>query len=135
MGIGRSTVMKVSRPWPFFKFFRRLLTHARCSLLRLQLAAAGARAIYATDIRTTHFQDLKSAVASVAPDCELITSELDVTNEKDTEELCTRIVREQGRLDFYMANAGFANIGNLWTTSTKDLVRKEGAVLVSVRRR
>lgn len=88
----------------------------------LQLAQAGLKAIYVTDIREDNFSRIKDSLKELAPECAVITTTLDVTSEDATRELCKRVIREQGRLDVYMANAGLVDMNSLWNTQVADFV-------------
>lgn len=77
--------------------------------LVIQLAQAGAKAIYACDLNTAHFDGLKQAVKETGSDCIVEGALLDVSSEEQTLALLKRIVKTHGRFDFFFANAGFAN--------------------------
>jgi NAD(P)-dependent dehydrogenase (short-subunit alcohol dehydrogenase family) len=77
--------------------------------LVLQLAKAGAKAIYACDLNTAHFDALKSTVKDTGNDCIVEGCCLDVVSEEQTVALLKRIVKTHGRFDFFFANAGFSN--------------------------
>ncbi|KAJ5641176.1 hypothetical protein N7490_005176 [Penicillium lividum] len=79
----------------------------------IQLAQAGAKAIYACDLNTSHFDALKQAVKETGSDCIIEGALLDVSSEEQTVALLKKIVKTHGRFDFFFANAGFANYRNL----------------------
>ncbi|KAM0791184.1 hypothetical protein ACM66B_005668 [Microbotryomycetes sp. NB124-2] len=89
----------------------------------LALATSGARAIYACDLRFADFAELQSEVKQRNPATEVIQVELDVADERGTVDLCSRIIKEQDRLDFWCANAGVVDMQGLWQTETKDFKR------------
>ena len=74
--------------------------------LVLSLAAAGARAVYATDLTTKHIASLRDEVKKSGSSCEVREHVLDVTDEAQTIEVLKKIIADFGRLDFYFANAG-----------------------------
>ncbi|KAJ4144265.1 hypothetical protein LMH87_003155 [Akanthomyces muscarius] len=74
--------------------------------LVLGLAAAGARAVYATDLMTKHIASLRDEVKKSGSSCEVREHVLDVTDEAQTIEVLKKIIADYGRLDFYFANAG-----------------------------
>ncbi|KAL4810596.1 hypothetical protein BDV18DRAFT_155208 [Aspergillus unguis] len=81
--------------------------------LVIQLAKAGAKAVYACDLNTSHFDDLKAAVKETGSDCIVEGCLLDVSSEEQTVAVLKKILKAHGRFDFYFANAGFANYRNL----------------------
>lgn len=87
-----------------------------------KLARAGISVIYATDIRDTHFESLRSDVGNASKSCQLHAHILDAGDEAGTKALCQKVVTEQGRLDVFVANAGFVDMNNLWATELQDFV-------------
>lgn len=77
--------------------------------LVIQLAKAGAKAVYACDLNTAHFDALKEDVKATGSDCFVEGCFLDVSSEEQTVALLKKIVKAHGRFDFFFANAGFAN--------------------------
>lgn len=77
--------------------------------LVLKLAAAGAKAVYACDLNTSHIESLQQAVKASGSSCQVEGRFLDVVSEERTLEVLREIVKTHGRFDFYYANAGFAN--------------------------
>lgn len=74
--------------------------------LVLGLAAAGARAVYATDLTLAHIPSLQEEVAQSGSQCRVHGVVLDVTDEAQTIEVLKGVIAEYGQLDFYFANAG-----------------------------
>ncbi len=77
--------------------------------LVVKLAKAGAKAVYACDLNL-------SSIASLQQECEQTGSKtivegrlLDVSSEEQTVSILKEIVKNHGRFDFFVANAGFAN--------------------------
>lgn len=117
LGIGRSSVLQVSR------YVRVYL--GRFGLLNirvLQLVRAGISAVYVTDIQDVHFEGLQKEVAQASGLCKLHTHILDASDEPGTKALCQKVISEQGRLDIFVANAGFVDMNNLWATDLHDFV-------------
>lgn len=74
--------------------------------LVLSLAAAGARAVFATDLTLANIPSLQKAVKDSGSQCEILGEILDVTSEEQTISVLKKIIADYGRLDFYFANAG-----------------------------
>lgn len=74
--------------------------------LVLALAAAGARAVYATDITLANIPSLKKEVDNMGSTCAIHGSILDVTSEEQTVRVVKSVLAEYGRFDFFFANAG-----------------------------
>jgi shikimate 5-dehydrogenase len=72
----------------------------------LGLAAAGARAVYATDLNLTNIPSLQEEVKKSGSTCEIHGVVLDVTDEQQTIDVLKQVIEAYGRLDFYFANAG-----------------------------
>ncbi|KJZ79028.1 hypothetical protein HIM_01801 [Hirsutella minnesotensis 3608] len=75
------------------------------SLVRA-LAAAGARAVYAVDLKVTEITSLRGQVLESGSSCEIHPEVLDVSSEEQTIRLMKQVLDRYGRLDFYFANAG-----------------------------
>lgn len=74
--------------------------------LVLALAAAGARAVYATDLTLANIPSLKKEAENMGATCTIHGSILDVTKEEETVNVIKDILAEYGRFDFFFANAG-----------------------------
>lgn len=74
--------------------------------LVLSLAAAGARAVYATDLTLANIPSLQTEVAESGSACQVHGELLDVTSEKQTIRVVKKAIAQYGRLDFFFANAG-----------------------------
>lgn len=74
--------------------------------LVLGLAAAGARAVYATDLTTAHMASLRDEVQASGSHCSVHAEVFDVSSEEQTVAVVKRALADYGRLDFYFANAG-----------------------------
>ncbi len=72
----------------------------------LGLAAAGARAVYATDLTLAHIPSLQHEVEKSGSACRVHGVVLDVRDEAQTVEVLRQVIGEYGRFDFYFANAG-----------------------------
>lgn len=77
--------------------------------LVLGLAAAGARAVYATDLSLGNIASLQEEVQAMKSDCQVHGAILDVTDEKQTISVLKEVLDKHGRMDFYFANAGVGN--------------------------
>ncbi|KAF4552979.1 Enoyl-(Acyl carrier protein) reductase-like protein 26 [Elsinoe fawcettii] len=75
--------------------------------LVLELAAAGATAIYAADLTLNNIPSLQDAVKKSGSSCKVHGVFLDVASEKKTIAVLKEILATYGRVDFYFANAGF----------------------------
>lgn len=76
----------------------------------LALMAAGAAAVYATDLNSGNFESLQKAAAAINSECRVEGRVLDVTSEEETLKLITEITREHGRFDLYFPNAGYVDV-------------------------
>lgn len=74
--------------------------------LVLGLAAAGARAVYATDLTLNNISSLRGLVKDGGFSCEVHGAVFDVTSEEQTIKTVKAALAQYGRLDFYFANAG-----------------------------
>lgn len=77
--------------------------------LVLGLAAAGARAVYATDLTLGNIPSLQDEVKAMGSSCEVHGAVLDVTDGKRTVAVLREVLDKYGRVDFYFANAGVGN--------------------------
>jgi NAD(P)-dependent dehydrogenase (short-subunit alcohol dehydrogenase family) len=77
--------------------------------LVIELAKAGAKAVYACDLNLSNFPSLIKQVDDLGLKCQVYGKFLDVSSEEQTVSLLRTILKEQGRFDFYFANAGYAN--------------------------
>lgn len=74
--------------------------------LVLSLAAAGARAVYATDLTLANIPSLQEEVRAAGSACKVHGQILDVSSEEQTISVVKKAIADHGRLDFYFANAG-----------------------------
>ncbi|KFZ20538.1 hypothetical protein V501_00070 [Pseudogymnoascus sp. VKM F-4519 (FW-2642)] len=74
--------------------------------LVLSLAAAGARAVYATDVTVANIPSLQKEVSDAGSSCQVHGEILDVTSEEQTISIVKQAISQYGRLDFFFANAG-----------------------------
>ncbi|KAM5354642.1 hypothetical protein ACJ41O_001289 [Fusarium nematophilum] len=87
--------------------------------LVLSLAVAGARAVYATDLSLSNIPSLQQEVKETTPACQVHGVVLDVTSEEQTISVLKQIIRENGRLDFFFANAGYGIYKDLQNTDSQ----------------
>lgn len=75
--------------------------------LVLVLAAAGAKAVYATDINLARgIASLQNEVKASGSLCIVHVAQLDVTSEEQTRAVVDEVLSAYGQLDFFFANAG-----------------------------
>ncbi|KAH7148224.1 hypothetical protein EDB81DRAFT_650100 [Dactylonectria macrodidyma] len=84
--------------------------------LVLTLAAAGAKAVYATDLTLSNIASLQQEVKDSGSRCIVHGEVLDVTSEEQTISVLKKAVSTYGRFDFYFANAGVGNYRSLQDT-------------------
>jgi NAD(P)-dependent dehydrogenase (short-subunit alcohol dehydrogenase family) len=77
--------------------------------LVIELAKAGAKAVYACDLNQSNFPSLIEQIKGMGLKCQVVGKPLDVSSEEQTVSLLREILKEQGRFDFFFANAGYAN--------------------------
>ena len=75
----------------------------------LALAEAGAKIVYACDLNISAIPCLQEEISATGSTCKVEARLLDVSEEESTVSLLKEIVKKEGRFDFYLANAGFAN--------------------------
>ncbi|KJZ71234.1 hypothetical protein HIM_09377 [Hirsutella minnesotensis 3608] len=84
--------------------------------LVLALAAAGARAVYATDLSLTNIPSLQKEVRESGSSCEVHGEVFDVASEEQTIRILKQVLDKYQRLDFYFANAGVVSFKSLEDT-------------------
>lgn len=73
-----------------------------CSLVIF--AEAGARAVYALDIRSPdNFASLAAEIKKVAPNCHFEPVIADAASEADVKGICDKALKDHGRLDVFFA--------------------------------
>ena len=77
--------------------------------LVIELAKAGAKAVYACDLNLGNISTLQQKVKETGSKCEVQGKLLDVASEEQTISVLKDILKEHGRVDFFFANAGYAN--------------------------
>lgn len=78
--------------------------------LVLGLATAGARAVYATDLKLGNISSLQEEVLAAGSLCKVHGQVQDVSSEEQTIAVVKAAIADYGRLDFYFANAGIGNL-------------------------
>ncbi|CAK9785702.1 NAD(P)-binding protein [Cutaneotrichosporon oleaginosum] len=86
-------------------------------------AAAGAKAIYASDIVDRNLQAVADGVAQEGYESEVVGVKTDVTKAEQVEALVRKVIAEHGRLDWFFANAGIVDFEVLNTTTPEALTR------------
>lgn len=66
-------------------------------------AIAGARTIYATDIEESGLQEVAEGVMHEHPEIKVIGVRMDVAKSEEVEALVRRVVKESGRLDWFVS--------------------------------
>ena len=74
-----------------------------------KLAGAGTKAVYACDLNMSNIPSLQEECKNAGYSTVIEGRLLDVSNEEQTKAILKDIVKSHGRLDIYIANAGFAN--------------------------
>lgn len=75
----------------------------------LLFAHEGAAALYLLDFDGTNLPDLKDTVVKSYPDVHVTTVQGDAADDSTISQLVEQVVKEQGRLDVFFANAGIAS--------------------------
>ncbi|BEJ12721.1 hypothetical protein CspHIS471_0211810 [Cutaneotrichosporon sp. HIS471] len=86
-------------------------------------AAAGAKAIYASDVVDRNLQAVADGVAQEGYETEVVGVKTDITKSDQVEELVRKVIAEHGRLDWFFANAGIVDFEVLSTTTPEALTR------------
>ncbi|KAH9485052.1 Levodione reductase [Psilocybe cubensis] len=89
----------------------------------LTFAHEGARHLYLLDFDPTNLPDLKSTIEKKYPDVKVTTLQADAADEKAISGLCEQALREEGRLDVFFANAGWASKDSLQDTSVETYMK------------
>ena len=77
--------------------------------LVLGLAAAGAHAVYATDLTLVNIPSLQQAVKDSGSSCIVHGVYYDVTSEEQTIKVVQDVLAKYGQPDFFFANAGIGS--------------------------
>ncbi|CAK5281586.1 unnamed protein product [Mycena citricolor] len=85
----------------------------------LLFAHEGAKHLYLLDFDETNLPNLASTLNVAYPDVKVTTLQGDAADEAAIEGLCQRALKEEGRLDVFFANAGFASRETMETTTTE----------------
>ncbi|KAH7874693.1 uncharacterized protein C8R40DRAFT_1107589 [Lentinula edodes] len=82
-------------------------------------AHEGAAHLYLSDYDPTHLPDLRNNLQTKYPDTKVTTAAFDAASEKDVISVCEQAFQEEGRLDVFFANAGWASRDTLSNTDAK----------------
>ncbi|KIK67297.1 hypothetical protein GYMLUDRAFT_37381 [Collybiopsis luxurians FD-317 M1] len=82
-------------------------------------AHEGATHLYLSDFDPTHLPNLKESLQKKYPDVKVTTAAFDAASEKDVIAVCEQAFQEEGRLDVFFANAGWASRDALASTEAK----------------
>ncbi|KAF5317406.1 hypothetical protein D9611_003930 [Ephemerocybe angulata] len=82
-------------------------------------AREGATHLYLLDYDGTNLPNLKETIQSQYPSVKVTTVQADAADEKAISGLCEQALREEGRLDVFFANAGWASRDTLHNTTAE----------------
>ncbi|TFK26487.1 3-oxoacyl-reductase [Coprinopsis marcescibilis] len=82
-------------------------------------AREGVHALYLIDYDGVNLPDLKSTIEGKYPGVQVTTLQADAADEAAISAVCERALKEQGRLDIFFANAGFASRDVLANTTVE----------------
>ncbi|KAL1743501.1 hypothetical protein HDZ31DRAFT_40770 [Schizophyllum fasciatum] len=85
----------------------------------VRFAHEGARHLYLLDFDPTNLPDLQSTIETRYPDVKVTTVQADASDEDAIKGLCDRAIQEEGQLDVFFANAGWASRDPLQTSSVE----------------
>ncbi|TRM69323.1 hypothetical protein BD626DRAFT_473678 [Schizophyllum amplum] len=85
----------------------------------LRFAHEGARHLYLLDFDGANLPDLKSTIEKKYPDVKVTTIQADASDETAIKGLCDQAIQEEGQLDVFFANAGWASRDSLQTTDVE----------------
>ncbi|WOO84278.1 Short-chain dehydrogenase reductase 3c [Vanrija pseudolonga] len=86
-------------------------------------AAAGAQVIYAIDIKDRNLFNYDAEVKAKGLKTDVFGVTVDISDDKEVEALVRRVIKEQGKLDWFFANAGVIDWEALPTTAPAVLDR------------
>ncbi|KAH7924603.1 NAD(P)-binding protein [Leucogyrophana mollusca] len=72
-------------------------------------AHEGAHHLYLLDFSGENLPDLKSTIQKAYPDVKVTTIQADAADDSAISGVCSQALKEEGRLDVFFANAGFAS--------------------------
>ncbi|KAH7913914.1 hypothetical protein BJ138DRAFT_1133778 [Hygrophoropsis aurantiaca] len=79
----------------------------------LLFAHEGAHHLYLLDFSGENLPDLKATIQKAYPDVKVTTLQADAADDSAISNLCSQALKEEGRLDVFFANAGFASSDSL----------------------
>ncbi|TFK44815.1 hypothetical protein BDQ12DRAFT_708656 [Crucibulum laeve] len=82
-------------------------------------AHEGAKHLYLLDFDSTNLPELRSTLEKKYPDVKVDVVQADAADEAAIKDLCEKAMRDEGRLDVFFANAGWASRDTLQDTSVK----------------
>jgi len=85
----------------------------------LLFAHEGAKHLYLIDFDPKNLPDLKLTIERLYPDVKATTIQADAANEDAISNVCKQALQEEGRLDVFFANAGFASRNVLADTTAE----------------
>jgi len=85
----------------------------------IRFAHEGAKHLYLLDFDSKNLPDLEETIKKAYPDVKVTTMQADAADEAAISEICSRALREEGRLDVFFANAGIASRNALADTTAE----------------
>jgi NAD(P)-dependent dehydrogenase (short-subunit alcohol dehydrogenase family) len=89
----------------------------------LLFAREGAKHLYLIDYDPSNLPELKSTIENKYPGVKVTTIEADAADEKAIKGVCDQALQEEGRLDVFFANAGWASREPLTDTSAETFMK------------
>ncbi|EGO00025.1 hypothetical protein SERLA73DRAFT_180399 [Serpula lacrymans var. lacrymans S7.3] len=88
----------------------------------LLFAHEGAQHLYLLDFSADNLPDLKSTIQKAYPDVKVTTIQADAADDAAIAAICNQAIQDEGRLDVFFANAGFASKKILQDTTAEDFM-------------
>jgi len=85
-------------------------------------AHEGAKHLYLLDFSPDNLPNLKLTIEKSYPDVKVTTAEADAADDAAVAGVCSRALKEEGRLDVFFANAGVATKQPLETTTAEEFM-------------
>jgi len=85
-------------------------------------AREGASHLYLIDYDGTNLPDLKSTITAKFPSVKVTAIKADAADEAAIAGVCEQAIKEEGRLDVFFANAGYASMDTLENTTPESFM-------------
>ncbi|KAF8622694.1 hypothetical protein AX15_006792 [Amanita polypyramis BW_CC] len=89
----------------------------------IRFAHEGAKHLYLLDYDPTNLPNLKETIEQRYPHIKVTTIQADAADEKAVSGVCAQVLKEEGRLDVFFANAGIVSIEHLDNTTTENFMK------------